>query len=131
GETSSHQDQDQDQDEGQDQVRAPAERPNGPPGPGGISDGLDDGPELYRLEQAWRARELEPVDVVLGKLPPHAGVVMRNIADHMRLLMGLRLAVGDDRPLPYAASLAVKAGYAADKGTAGVALNSLVRGGVV
>ena len=45
-------------------------------------------------------------------------------------LLGLRLAVGDDRPLPYASSMAVKAGLVADKRTASNALNALVRGGV-
>src|SRR3954451_8869692 len=53
----------------------------------------DDGPELWRLLQAANPGQLEPVDVELGPLPPHAGSVMRGIAEHMRLLMGLRQAV--------------------------------------
>jgi len=41
--------------------------------------------------------------------------------------MGLRLAAGDDRPLPYATSMAVKAGLVADQGTASAVIRALVR----
>jgi hypothetical protein len=56
---------------------------------------------------------------------------MNAIAEHMRLLMGLRLALGDDRPLPYATSMAVRYRVAPDKGTASKALRSLVKFGVI
>jgi len=42
-----------------------------------------------------------------------------------RVLMGLRAALGEDRPLRYATSMAVKAGLASDKGTASNALRRL------
>jgi hypothetical protein len=53
------------------------------------------------------------------------------VAEHMRLLMGLRRAMGDDRPLPYATSMAVRYGVAPNKGTASNALRALVKCGVV
>jgi hypothetical protein len=56
---------------------------------------------------------------------------MREVADHMRLLMGLRYAVEDFRPLPYAASMPVRAGIVPDKGAANKAIRALVRFGVV
>jgi hypothetical protein len=56
---------------------------------------------------------------------------MRAIAAHMRLLMGLWLAMGDERPLPYATSVPVEAGIAPDKGTASKAIRTLVATGVI
>jgi hypothetical protein len=56
---------------------------------------------------------------------------MSNIADHIGLLMGLRRAVGDDRALPYARSMAVNAGLAHNLGTASNAVGALVRAGVI
>src|SRR5215210_5846747 len=108
------------------QVSSPLASPT--PKPGCISV---DGPELWRLLDAYKQGLLEPVDVELGSLPPHAGPVMRGIAEHMRLLMGLRRAVGDDRPLPYARSMAVDAGLARDLAAASKAIGALVRAGVI
>ena len=117
----------QDQDEVQDQVQAltPSSRP---PSPGCC---LDDGPDLHRLKRAWREKQLDPVDVPLGEMPPWAGSVMRAVAEDMQILMGLRAAAGDDRPLPYALSMAVSAGAAKDKPAASRAINALVRAGVI
>jgi hypothetical protein len=112
--------------QGEDKAQTPSL--GAPPEPGCNSDG---GPELRRLMELHRDGQLEPVDVRLGEMPPHAGTVMRNIADHWRLLMGLRRQVGDGRPLPYARSMAVNAGLANDLGTASNAINALVRAGVV
>jgi hypothetical protein len=56
---------------------------------------------------------------------------MRGIADDMRLRMGLRLAVEDERPLPYAASEAVRAGIARDKPQASRVIRQLVEAGVI
>jgi hypothetical protein len=53
--------------------------------------------------------------VVLGPIPAHFGPVQRAIAKDVQLLVGLRLAEGEDRPLPYPASAAVAAGLAGDK----------------
>ena len=91
----------------------------------------DEGPELYELEAAWRKGELEPVDVQLGEMPDWATPTMRAIADHMRLLMGLRLTRADDRPLPYALSMAIKAGIAANETAASRAIEQLARAGVI
>lgn len=123
--SSYHQDQDQDQ----------AVSPYLPPGPCGNSHG----PLVVTEEPTWldvalseyRAGKLIPVEVELGEMPSSAGAVMVAVATHMRLLMGLRLALGDDRPLPYAASLPVRAGLARDKGTASKAIRQLVGFGVV
>jgi len=49
----------------------------------------------------------------------------------MKLLIGLRLALGEDRPLPYAASLPVREGVVSNKGTASNAIRQLVAFGVV
>ncbi len=56
---------------------------------------------------------------------------MRAMADHMRLLMGLRRAANDYRPLPYALSEAVRAGFAKDKATASRARAALVDAKVI
>jgi hypothetical protein len=37
----------------------------------------------------------------LGELPADAIPAMRRVAEDIRLLIGLRLAVSEDRPLPY------------------------------
>ena len=46
---------------------------------------------------------LEPVAVELGEIPPTATAAMRRVAEDIRFLLGLLLAVSEDRPLPYAA----------------------------
>jgi hypothetical protein len=101
-----------------------------PPGPGG-NPRPDDGPELPRLIEAHKRGQLEPEEVTLGEIPVHAGAVARAIAEHMRLLIGLRYAANERRPLPYATSFAVACGVAQDKGTASKAIGALVRAGVV
>ena len=65
-------------------------------------------------------------------MPPGAGRLMCAAAEDMRLLMGLRLAVDDDRPLPYAASFAAwRLGLGRDKRRASRVIRALVRAGVV
>lgn len=112
--------------------------PSSPPGPGCNADAPrprpgcnDDGPELHRLEEAHRRGQLQPLHVPLGEMPAYAGQVMRAMGDHIRLLIGLRRAAGDYRPLPYALSEAVRAGVAKDKPTASRARASLVDGKVI
>lgn len=138
-----YQDQDQDQDQEQ-PGKLLSFKEKQFPGPGSNADAPTrpralvvkqpddcDQPELHRLEDAHDDGRLAPVDVQLGEMPATAGPIMRAIADHMRLRMGLRLAVGDDRPLPYATSEAVRAGLAKDKPTASNAINALVRARVI
>jgi len=130
-----HQDQDQDQD--QDQVgtttlSGSSPGPGGnsaPPGPGGKSE--SEPTELALLIGEYQQERLSPAEVKLGDLPSRAGPVQRRVAEHIGLLMGLRQAVGDDRPLPYASSMAVRAGLAPDKRTASKAIRALVRFGVI
>lgn len=128
GETSYHQDQDQDQ-------GTATSPPTCPPGPGGISDappgGISEPSILDIALDEYRRGNLTPVDVELGEMPDRAGAVMVAVAEHMRLLMGLRLALGEDRPLPYAASMPVRAGIADDKGTASKTIRALAQCGVV
>ncbi len=99
-----------------------------PPAPAWIQE---EPKELYRLLAAHHEGKLQPAAIQLGELPPGAGGVMRHVAEHMRLLMGLRAAVGDDRPLPYASSMALRAGITTNQGTASSAIGSLVRAGVI
>jgi hypothetical protein len=74
----------------------------------------------------WPAGRLDPVSIALGQLPARAGSVQRLIAEHVRLLLGLRQAKGEMRPVPYATSAPVRCGLAADKPSASRVLRSLV-----
>jgi hypothetical protein len=76
GEENHTQDKAQAKDQGKSQVQTLTS--SKPPEPGCGFD--DDGPELRRLMAAYREGRLEPVDVQLGGLPPHAGAVMRGVA---------------------------------------------------
>ncbi len=87
--------------------------------------------ELDLLLDRYKAGTLEPEEPALGEMPERPGSAMAGIATHMKLLMGLRRANGDYRPLPYATSMAVRAGLVADKGTASKAIRRLVAAGVV
>lgn len=87
---------------------------------------------LYQLIVAYEAGELSPEPVRLGPLPSRARRLMRAAAADMALLMGLRLAVDEDRPLPYASRLAAeRLGLGDDKARAHRVIRSLVRAGVV
>jgi hypothetical protein len=61
---------------------------------------------LWTLLLAYRAGLLEPADDHLGELPPDATSDMRAVAVDMRLLLGLRRAVGEKRPLAYSCRFA-------------------------
>jgi hypothetical protein len=69
----------------------------------------DQEPELYGLIAEHEARLLTPVDIRLdlSELGPRA-TTMRRVALDMQLLMGLRAAVDEYRPLPYSASLCAR-----------------------
>ena len=114
-------------------ARSPSPSPTPPPS--GLFDRKeesDERPELYRLLERYEAGELDPVAVRLGELPPRAGRLMREAAADIALLMGLRLAVDEDRALPYSASLAAtRLGLGDDKGWANRVLRSLIEAGVV
>jgi hypothetical protein len=62
--------------------------------------------ELYELLSEYEEGTLAPEQLELGPMPANATPDMKLVAQHMRLLMGLRLAVGDARPLPYSARFA-------------------------
>jgi hypothetical protein len=118
----------------------PGPSPGPSPGPGVVSQqrpgvvSVVSSPEPTELElmlDAHARGALVPVEVELGPLPPRAGETMHAIAEHMRLLMGLRLAFGETRPLPYATSVPVEAGIVATKGEASRVIRQLVRHGVV
>jgi len=122
----------QEQEQEQEQEQASSSKIRNAPSrarPAGNDD--DDGPEIHRLLDLYQRGELHPVDAKLGPLPPHAGRVMRAIYGDIELRFGLRLAVGDDRPLPYATSVAVEAGHARAQSSASKALNALQRHGAI
>lgn len=87
--------------------------------------------ELWDQIHRFNAGELTPIPVQLGALPLNASVRMMKIAEHMQVLLGLRLASDDERPLPYATSMAVDAGYANHKIEASRAITKLVNAGVI
>jgi hypothetical protein len=86
---------------------------------------------MRSLLDEYRAGRLRPVDVRLGEMPPGATPLMRLIAEEMRLRMGLRLAVDDDRSLPYATSEAVRSKLTPHKMQASRAIRGLVAAGVI
>ncbi len=57
--------------------------------------------ETYDLLERHAAGVLEPRPVALGPMPAGATESMRLVAEDMTLLLGLQLAVDDDRPLMY------------------------------
>ena len=88
-------------------------------------------PELSGLIRDHDAGLLEPVDVELGPLPAKASPAMRKVAADIRLLLGLRLAVDDDRPLPYSARFCAERCELHDQAHASRVLRALERDGVV
>jgi hypothetical protein len=57
--------------------------------------------------------------------------LMHTVADDIRLLLGLRLAVNEDRPLPYSAAFCAERCGLRDKRQASRVLRALERIGVV
>jgi hypothetical protein len=90
-----------------------------------------EGAELYGLLSEHEAGELAPARVELGELPANASPDMRRVAEHMRLLMGLRLAAGEDRPLPYASRFAASQLGWKDYRRAARAIRKLREAGVI
>jgi len=91
-----------------------------------------EGPELFLLLDDYEAGRLAPAQVALGAMPADATSDMRRVAEDVRLLMGLCLAVGEDRPLPYATTFAAeRMGWGANCGRAGRAIRRLCDAGVI
>lgn len=88
-------------------------------------------PELHGLIRDHERGELQPVDVRLGELPPNASPAMRDVAGDIRLLIGLRLAVDEDRPLPYSTRFCAERCGLRDQAQASRVLRALERVGVV
>jgi len=92
--------------------------------------------KLADLVAGYEAGRLKPIPVQLGELPAAAGKDERRVAEDMALLIGLRLAVDDRRPLPYSTTFAAgRMGWTAkgrpDASRASKALRSLVAAGVI
>jgi hypothetical protein len=70
--------------------------------------------------------------VELGRLPERTSPDMRRLADDMVLLMGLRLAAGEDRPLPYSTRFAAeRMGWRSNHRRANRAILRLCEAGVI
>jgi hypothetical protein len=142
-----HQDQDHDEDEDEDHDQDQYGSPNGKGShaqlPPGSATPREDGalshetPEVYDLLERHRLGLLSPVPVCLGAMPPHASDSMRQVADDIALLVGLRLAVDEDRPLMYSTSFcAWRMGWQLasgdpDKRRASRVINKLIDAGVI
>lgn len=99
--------------------------------PGTPGVGLPKEPELAGLIRDHDRGTLQPVDVALGELPAGASDAMRAVAADVRLLLGLRLAVDDDRPLPYSTRFCAERCGLRDQAQASRVLRALERVGVV
>ncbi len=135
-----HQDEDQVKDQDQDEwwhLRETGHRtaPTRSASTVGRSD--DEQPEMYDLMERHQRGLLSPLPVRLGALPESASDSMRAVADDIALLVGLRLAVDEDRPLLYSTSFCAwrmdwkDASGAPDKRRASRVINKLLDAGVV
>jgi hypothetical protein len=79
----------------------------------------------------WAAGEIEPQRVRLGSMPPRPSESMLAIARDIEVRIGLLLAEGITRALPYATQEAVDAGFVRTKGGASYALTRLAQVGVI
>lgn len=68
----------------------------------------DEDVDLYRLIDAYLEGKITPQPIALGSLPAHAADADRRLAERLGLLMGLRAADGDYRPLPCAERFACR-----------------------
>lgn len=95
------------------------------------------GAETYELLARYDAGLLKPQRVALGPMPAGATESMRAVAADIALLIGLRLAVDDDRPLIYSARFcAWRMGWTVlsgdwDKKRANRVINKLLAAGVI
>jgi hypothetical protein len=88
-------------------------------------------PELAGLIRDHDAGLLEPVDVELGPLPANASAAMRRVAADIGLLIGLRLAVDEVRPLPYSTRFCAERCGLHDQAHASRVLRQLEQAGVI
>jgi hypothetical protein len=95
------------------------------------SEGRREEPELLGLIRDHGRGELEPVDVRLGELPESATAAMLKVAENIRLLLGLRLAVSEDRPLPYSTRFCAELCGLRDHREASRVLGQLEQAGVI
>ena len=86
---------------------------------------------MRELLEDYRAGRLRPVPIQLGPMPAHARPRHRAIAADIALRIGLMRADGDDRPLPYACSEAVREGHVENARQANDAIQWLMRHGVI
>lgn len=112
----------------------PPPRPAVPhPGPRPCVQIPEDEPELYGLIADYNAKLIEPIKLGLpiDSLRPNA-IALREVALDIELLMGLRLRVDEDRPLPYSARMcASRCEHVRDERHAGRLLKRLVELGIV
>jgi hypothetical protein len=100
-------------------------------GPAGTPVGTGQ-PELHLLIAEWQAGRHSPAKVRLGRMPENATEDMCRVAEDMELLMGLRLAAGEDRALPYASKFAAKRlGWGSNYKRARRAIHRLCDAGVI
>jgi len=123
----------------------PGPNPRPGPSPGGTCSDADiNGPgfgsneaETYELLERHEVGLLLPHQVALGSLPLGATESMRLVAEDMALLLGLRIAVDEDRPLMYSTRFcAWRMGWKLtsgewDKRRASRVLTKLVSAGVI
>jgi hypothetical protein len=88
-------------------------------------------PELLGLIRDHERGLLKPAAVQLGELPAGASRAMRDVADDIRLLIGLRLAVDEPRPLPYSTRFCAERCGLYDHAHASRVLRELERAGVI
>jgi putative DNA primase/helicase len=88
--------------------------------------------KIQSLLAEYEAGRLTPANVPLGELPIDVTDDARLVAEHMQLLIGLRAAVCEDRPLPYSARWAAKRlGWGTNHRRASRAIRSLCVAGVI
>lgn len=88
-------------------------------------------PLVRELLQLYGEGGIAPAPVQLGPLRDDATEPMRRIAADIELRLGLLLAEGVTRALPYATTEAIGAGFVRTKGGASYALRRLVDDGVI
>lgn len=88
-------------------------------------------PPQCEMDELLQDRDIVPVVIELGPLPLNATPLMVAISQDIKLRFGKRLAVEDNRPLPYSVSLPVNAGFTKHKMAAWRAIERLVDSGVM
>jgi hypothetical protein len=88
--------------------------------------------EVYELLRDHDEGRLVPAPVALGEMPPDATGDMRRVAGHLGLLLGLRAAAGELRPLPYSSRWSARElGWGENRRRAQRAIRALCEAGVI